>query len=164
MQSITFRRERHDRSPRETCSFCLSFFGLTADFFPISAPAETPVESYWSTVYDWFWEHAMSAEPRYPNERSTMWLQISLPRTIIWAFSDRSLTHTRSLPEWECEPHYRQSRHVFPHWVVEALHEVYIDLKERRRSVFFFMPPVWRRHEWNIPVNRYLLHVLRPLF
>lgn len=66
------------------------------------------------------------------------WLQVPLLR-IIWAFSDRSVTHTRSSPEWECEPDDRQSHHVFPHWVVEALQEVKIDLKDRPTSVIFFI-------------------------
>lgn len=141
-------------------SFCLSFLGLTADFFAISAPAETPVESYWSTVYNWFWEHATSAGLRGLNKRRIMWL----PRTTIWAFADCSLTHTRSLPEWECEPDYHQSHHVFLHWVVEALHEVQIDLQESVMEGRF----ITRLHcdggrKWKIPVKRDLLRELLPL-
>ena len=39
------------------------------------------------------------------------------------------ITSERSSPERQREPHDGQSHHVFFHWVVEALHEIHIDLK-----------------------------------
>lgn len=90
-----------------SASFCVLsavlcfFFKSLSDFSPISAPAEAPMESYWSTVYDWFWEHAMSAEQRDQNDRKTMWLQVSLHHylsketRLVWSFFDTNDTNQK---------------------------------------------------------------------
>lgn len=100
------------------------------------------MDQYWSTDCDWFWGYKTSAQQRDENDRKAMWLQARLPRAIIWPkkldLSDCSMTQTtwqRSSPERQRKPHYGQAHHVFSHRIVEALHEIQVDLKRDKRII-----------------------------
>lgn len=89
VQSNTGREVlRHNRRSRDTCDLCLTcvlrvlFFLSFAAFTPISVPTETPMEWYWSTEDDWFWDHVPSAQQRDQDDRNAMWLQARLPSAI----------------------------------------------------------------------------------
>lgn len=94
----------------------------------------------WSTDCDWFWNYETSAQHRDHNDRKAMRPRARLPSAIIWPekwdLSDFPMTQAtwqRNSPERQREPDYGQAHHVFSQWVVEALHEIQVNLKRDER-------------------------------